>query len=108
MLLLAFRNLTRRPLRTSLTLAGLAVAVGLLASLLAMARGYEQGLGRELDAMGVQMMLVPLGCPYDAAARVIKAKTLDSSLPAGAVSAARRDPAVAVAGPVLTTAVPRP
>jgi putative ABC transport system permease protein len=51
--------------------------------------------------MGFQMMLVPLGCPYDGAARVLKGKTLENSLPESILEQARRDPAVAVAAPLL-------
>ena len=108
MLLLAFRNLFRRPLRTGLTAAGLAVAVAVLACLSAFGAGYSRGLGTELDRMGMQMMLVPLGCPYDAAAQVLKGKSLENSLPETAIEAARRDPAVAVAAPLLLAALPRP
>lgn len=108
MITLAFHNLSRRRLRSGLTLLGVAVAVSVLACLLAFGQGYQRGLGRELDRMGMQMMLVPLGCPYDAAARVIKGKTLDVSLPEGAVTTARHDPAVALAAPMLMAALPRP
>src|SRR3989442_9328264 len=108
MILLAFRNLTRRPLRTVMTLAGLAAAVAVLACLSAFGAGYRHALGAELDRMGMQLMLVPLGCPYDAAARVLKGKSLENSLPESALEAARHDPAVAVAAPLLMAALPRP
>ncbi len=98
----------RRRLRSGLTLLGVAVAVGVLACLLAFGQGYQRGLSRELDGMGMQMMLVPLGCPYDAAARVLKGKTLDVSLPQSALTAARHDPAVTHAAPMLLVALPRP
>jgi putative ABC transport system permease protein len=105
---LALHNLLRRRLRTSLTLSGIAAAMAMLACLLAFGQGYQHGLDRELNGMGMQMMLVPLGCPYDAAARVLKGRTLDVSLPANSVEQARRDPAVAVAAPLLLATVPRP
>ena len=108
MLLLAFRNLTRRKLRTALTLFGVSMAVMTLAALLAFGEGYRRGLHRELDGMGIQMMLVPLGCPYDAAARVLKGRTLEFSLPESAVAAARADTAVAQAAPMLMATLPRP
>jgi putative ABC transport system permease protein len=108
MIALALRNLFRRPLRTGLTISGLAVAVGVLACLWALGTGYERALGAEIDRMGMQMMLVPLGCPYDAAARVLKGKTLDNSLPESALGQVQRDPAVAVAAPLLLAALPRP
>jgi putative ABC transport system permease protein len=108
MIRLALHNLLRRRLRTALTLSGIAAAMAMLACLLAFGEGYQRGLSRELDSMGLQMMLVPLGCPYDAAARVLKGKTLDVSLPANSVEVARHDPAVAVAAPLLLATVPRP
>ena len=108
MLLLAFRNLVRRPLRSALAVCGLAAAVAVLACLSAFGQGYRRALGTELDRMGLQMMLVPLGCPYDAAARVLKGKTLENSLPESALQETRRDPAVAIAAPLLMVALPRP
>jgi putative ABC transport system permease protein len=108
MLLLAFRNLARRPLRSALAVSGLASAVAVLACLSAFGHGYRKALSIEVNRMGLQMMLVPLGCPYDAAARVLKGKTLDNSLPESALEEARRDPAVAVAAPFLLAALARP
>jgi putative ABC transport system permease protein len=108
MLSLALKNLARRPLRTGLTLFGLAVSVAVLASLLSLGEGYQKGLRTELDQMGMQMMVVPLGCPYDAAARVLKGRALDVTLPMDALKQVRGDSAVAVAAPVYTAVLPRP
>lgn len=77
-------------------------------TLMGLGDGYRHGLRTELNRAGVQLMLVPLGCPYDAAARVLKGRTLENSLPASALDAVRADPAVAVAAPLLIAAVPRP
>src|SRR5260221_14228661 len=108
MLSLAVRNLIRRPIRTSIAVAGLAVSVAVLACLLSFGEGYQRGLHSELDRMGMQMMLVPLGCPFDAAARVIKGRALDVTLPDSALAIARKDPAVALAAPMYTAVLPRP
>ena len=108
MLQLALHNLTRRRLRTFLTLFGVATAVCVLSCLLAFGDGYRSGLDRELKGMGIQMMLVPLGCPYDAAARVLKGHTLEASLPDSAVELARADRSVAQAAPMLMATLPRP
>lgn len=107
MLRLAFRNLWRRPLRLLFTLAGVSLAVAAWAGLAAFGEGYRRSLRQELDRAGMQLMLVPLGCPYDAAARVLKGNALEHSLPAAALTAVRADPAVAVAAPLLLAAVPR-
>src|SRR4051794_683882 len=106
MLKLVLRNLWRRPLRNVLTVAGVAISIGLLAALLAVATGYRMNLSKELDRSGVQLMVVPLGCPYDAAARILKNNSLELSLPAAALNQVRADPAVAVAAPLLMIAVP--
>jgi putative ABC transport system permease protein len=108
MISLALRNLIRRPARTCLTAAGVAIAVSVLTILWSFGHGYERALGAELDRMGLQLMLVPLGCPYDAAARVLKGNPLENSLPEEALKEARHDPAVAVAAPLLMAALPRP
>src|SRR2546427_3768586 len=108
MILLAFRNLVRRPLRSALAVSGLASAVAVLACLSAFGHGYRKALTVEVDRMGLQLMLVPLGCPYDAAARVLKGRRLENSLPESALEEARRDPAVAVAAPLLIAALARP
>lgn len=108
MLALAWKNLSRRPLRTALTLLGLAVPVCLLCCLLSFTDTYQRSLRRELDGMGTQLMLVPLGCPYDAAARVLKGRSLEFTLPESALKAARQDAAVAVAAPLYAASLPRP
>jgi putative ABC transport system permease protein len=107
MFALILRNLLRRPLRNGLTLGGIAIAMAVLLCIVAFGDGYRHALGKELDRSGVQMMLVPLGCPYDAAARVLKNNSLENSLPDAALASARNDPAVAVAVPMLVAALPR-
>lgn len=110
LLLLAFRSLQRRPLRTLFTVLGLALSVAVHTSLLAFGQNYERGLRQELDGMGMQLMIVPLGCPYDAAVHVLKGKALDANitLPHSALDAVRADDLVAVAAPLFMTAVIHP
>ncbi|MCZ7636308.1 MAG: ABC transporter permease [Verrucomicrobia bacterium] len=105
---LALRNLLRRRLRHGLMVGALAVSVAVLVCLSGFGAGYERALRAELDGMGVQLMLVPLGCPYDAAARVMRGRALDNTLPEQALAEVRNDPAVAVAAPLLTTAALHP
>lgn len=105
---LALQNLFRRPVRFALTVAGLTIAMAVWAGLAAFGEGYQRLLRRELDQSGMHLMLVPLGCPYDAAARVLKGRTLEQSLPADALATVRADPAVAVAAPMLIAAIARP
>lgn len=108
MLRLACKGLLRYRLRASLVIGALAVPTAVLLWLLSLGGGYERLLRAELDGMGVQLMLVPLGCPYDAAARVVKGQALDNTLPQSALAQVRNDPAVALAAPLLIVALPRP
>jgi putative ABC transport system permease protein len=94
-------------MRNGLTIVGLAIAVAVLVCLASFGNGYRRSLNAEINRMGVQLLLVPLGCPYDAAARVIKGKSLEVSLPESALALARQDPAVAVAAPLLLAAIGR-
>ena len=66
-LLLVVKEYRRRPVRSGITVAGVAVAVASLASLLAFERGYRRGLALELDRLGAHILVVPKGCPFDAA-----------------------------------------
>lgn len=105
--LIAFKNLIRRPLRTAYSIAGLALSVAALSCLMSFGQGYEASLHSEIDGMGMQMMLVPLGCPYDAAARVLKGRALDTWLPQSALASARADKSVLIAAPIFTGVAPR-
>lgn len=68
---LAIKNVVRRPTRSLLTLAGIAIAVAMLFNLLEFQRGCEQGLRSELGGLGAHIMVVPRGCPYEAATIVL-------------------------------------
>ena len=68
---IASKNILRRPVRSILTLAGVAVAVAMLFNLLQFQRGYERGLRGELGDLGAHIMVVPRGCPYEAATIVL-------------------------------------
>src|SRR5436190_18353368 len=107
MFTLILRNILRRPLRNGLTLLGISVASAVLICILAFGDGYRKSLKAELGKSGVQMMLVPIGCPYDAAARVLHNNALEYSLPLEAFEAVRRDAAIDVASPMLMAALPR-
>ena len=108
MLALTLKNILRRPIRTALTLLALGGAVAFMVCLLAFTQTYSASLRKEFSGMGLHIMLVPLGCPYDAAAQILKGRTLNTSLPESALTAARRDPAVDVAAPICAAAIPRP
>src|SRR3989442_2163093 len=71
MLPLALKNLRRRPLRTTLTVTGVALAVAVLYSLSSFQQAYQGGLRAELAGLGAHILVVPKGCPYEAASIAI-------------------------------------
>jgi putative ABC transport system permease protein len=56
---LALRNLRKRPVRTGLTVAGIAIAVGCALSLLALSRGIQSGARAGLDEIGGDLIVIP-------------------------------------------------
>ncbi|HSV75163.1 MAG TPA: FtsX-like permease family protein [Chthonomonadales bacterium] len=69
---LAWRSLTQRRARTGLTVLSIAVAVAVLYTLLSFNRGYTASLRRQLQQMGVHVIVVPPGCPFEAASLLLK------------------------------------
>lgn len=54
---LVFKNLFRRPLRSSLTIAGIAVAVGAIVALVGISTGFETALGNSYRQRGVDLVV---------------------------------------------------
>jgi putative ABC transport system permease protein len=103
-LTLSLREWERRPLRTFITVAGVGLAVGALFSLLAFEDGYRSGLKRELDHLGAHILVVPKGCPYDAASIALHGASWPCYLKAQYLDEVRAAPGVATAAPVLMAA----
>lgn len=94
-------GLKRRPVRSLLTASGVAVAMAALFYLLAFERGYRVGLRAELDRLGAHILLVPKGCPYDAASIALHGASWPCYLPEKYIETVRHTQHVAVAAPVL-------
>jgi putative ABC transport system permease protein len=102
---LALSNLRRRKLRTLVTGSGVALAVALAFCLLSFYRGYQRGLQTELDRLGAHLLLVPKGCPYDAASVALHGASWPCYLKEEYVQAVERTQHVAHVAPVLMMAV---
>lgn len=101
---LIFRNLWHKKGRTVVTLLGLAIATGTLASLLAFRRGYERGLQKELEQLGAHVLVVPKGCPYDAASLALHGANWPCYLKEAYAVQVEQTRGVGVAAPVLMAA----
>lgn len=105
---LALHNLLGRPARTTLSIVAVGIAISVLTGLSSIAELYTQTLHVELNRMGLHLMVVPMGCPYESAATVLKGGSLETTMPLEVVDLVKKDPATEVASPLLTVTVPRP
>ena len=98
---LAVKNLLRRRGRTSLTILGVAIAIAVLFSLLSFNSGYEKQLNAELGGLGIHMLAVPKGCPYEAASLIIHGGVIPKYLSNADVSQAQNIDGIEIATPLL-------
>jgi len=92
---LALKNLLRRPVRTILTTAGVALAVAVAVSLAGFNLGYRRAIERSIDRLGFQVMIMAKGCPYEAATMMLKGGTGLLYLPSDTYDQVRSDPEIA-------------
>lgn len=102
---LALKNLRRRPVRTTLTVAGVAVAIAVLYSLLEFQQGYEKGLREDLNALGAHIMVVPKGCPYEASTIVLHGGKWPRYLKEEYLEKVRAVPGIAESAGILMDAI---
>jgi putative ABC transport system permease protein len=82
------KNLTRRPIRTALTVLGLAVAVGSMIALLGVAHNVEVTVAEGFERRGVDLVVIQAGKPNQ----------LDSELDETMVEQVRRIPGIEPGG----------
>jgi putative ABC transport system permease protein len=104
----AWRNLTQRKVRTALTVLSIAVAVAVLFTLLSFNKGYSRALNTQLQQMGVHAMVLPIGCPYEAASLLMKGGKIDTHLPESTAATVARIDGVQIAAPAFMSAITRP
>jgi putative ABC transport system permease protein len=101
LLSLAGKNLKRRKGRTILTIAGVAIAVAVLFSLLSISAGYERQLTQEMDSLGFHLLAVPKGCPYEAASLIIHGGVFPKYLSSEDLARVKATEGIAFASPLL-------
>jgi len=102
---IAYKNLLRKKTRTALTAAGIALSAWVLATLLGFNRGYENGLNRDIDNMGFQVLLTAKGCPYEAATLMLKGGTGLRYMEEKMIRTVSSDPEVEAVTPMLMQGV---
>ena len=102
---LGFKNLIRRRTRSILTVLGVAIAIAVLYSLFQFQQGYQSQLKGELGAMGAQVMVVPKGCPYEAATIALHGGKWPRYMDEGLLAKVKANPGVAQAAGIIMDAV---
>jgi putative ABC transport system permease protein len=101
---LAMTGCSRRPVRSIVTAAGVAIAIAGVFSLIAFQRGYRRGLNKELNRLGAHILVVPKGCPYDAASMALHGADWPCHLKASYLSEVQNVRGIAAAAPVFMSA----
>jgi putative ABC transport system permease protein len=100
-LILATKNLRRRPVRTGLTISGVALAVTVAVSLGGFMLGYRGSIDRSIKMLGFQVMIMAKGCPYEAATMMLKGGTGLLYLPGGTYETVKSDPEIDSITPIF-------
>jgi putative ABC transport system permease protein len=102
---LALKNMIRRPTRTALAVLGVAIAVAVLFSLIQFQNNYEQGLRAEVADLGAHIMVVPRGCPYEAATIVLHGGKWPRYMEYSWYEAIRKTKGIAASAPIIMDAI---
>jgi putative ABC transport system permease protein len=102
---MAWKNSGRRKLRTLVTTLGVAIAVAALFSLLSFQRGYQAGMQNELSRLGAHVLVVPKGCPYDAASIALHGAAWPCYLKEEYLERVQKTDGVQTAAPLFMNAV---
>jgi len=98
---LALKNLRRRVARTALTVAGVSLAVAVAVSLGGFMLGYRSAIGRSIEMLGFQVMIMAKGCPYEAATLMLKGGTGLLYLPADTYAKVKNDSDIDIITPIF-------
>ena len=98
---LAFNNLLRRPVRSALTVFGVALAVAVAVSLAGFNRGYRRAIERSIERLGFQVMIMAKGCPYEAATMMLKGGTGLLYLPGDTLTKIKTDSDIKAITPIF-------
>jgi putative ABC transport system permease protein len=106
LLTLSLKDMRRRPTRSLLTVAGVALASATLCSLLAFNTGYNASLKKEMSDSGIHMLVSTEGCPMEAASLALHGGEIPKFLPESRLPTIRAVPGVRAVTGMLIYSVP--
>jgi putative ABC transport system permease protein len=99
---LAYKNLWIRSSRTFLTILGVSIVIAIFFSLFSFGKGYEKALEGEFSSLGIHILAVPKGCPYEATSLLLHGGDIESSLSFSKLEEIRNHPEVLLASPLYS------
>lgn len=106
LLTVSLKDLRRRPTRSALTVAGVALASATLFGLLSFSKGYDVALRKEFADSGIHMLVSTEGCPMEAASLALHGGEIPKFLPEDRVPLIRAVPGVRAVASMLIFSVP--
>ncbi len=98
---LATANMKRRKWRTFFTIVGITAIVMAFFSLATFAQGYQNALRKEFTSLGIQMLAVPKGCPYEMTIHILHGGHIEKNLTMDQFRQVQSHPSVSIASPIL-------
>lgn len=105
---LAYKNILRHKRRSLLTAAGIAVSIALLFFILSITKNFEKRMGKELQRIGIDFLVVPVGCPHEVASLLFHGKFVPVFLDQAIVEEIKKSPGIEIASPVIVAQIPDP
>jgi len=84
-----------------LTVLGVAIAIAVLFILVSFNSGYEKHLNKELNNLGMHILAVPKGCPYEAASLIMQGGVIPKYLSNKDLNAVKKIDGIEIASPML-------
>jgi len=104
----AIKNLVQRKTRSAITVASIGIAIAVLFTVLSFNQGYESALRNQIQKMGIHIMVIPIGCPYEAASLILKGGEIPNYLPQSVLDEVRKMDGIEIAAPVLIHGIVKP
>ncbi len=104
----AWKNLARRKVRSAITVASIGIAIAVLFTVLSFNQGYESALKNQVQKMGIHLMVIPIGCPYEAASLILKGGEIPNYLPQSVLEEVRETEGIEIAAPILIHGIIKP
>lgn len=104
----ALKNLIHRKVRTGITILSIGIAIAILFTVMTFNKGYETSLKDQIQKMGIHIMVIPIGCPYEAASLILKGGEIPNYLPQSVLRDITKMDEIEIAAPVLIHGIVKP